>query len=338
MKKDISDHIFDKGFQDSVTKDSLKDCSSEKKENSESVVATLISYVLKWKQDEINRLQISDDDFQNIKHKSLAIFRQPANSSRLITRRLMRIAVAASLLIAFGIAGYLLGEKQFFSAGDLQSRVIEFSTPPGQQSDLTLPDGTFVALNYDSKLKYHISRDKKLQVVELVGEGFFKVTKNKSRIFRVITPDMSVTDLGTQFDVRAYPDDNETETTLLEGSVEIKDIPGKETSVLLKPGEQWRYDKRTGQDQVVKTNAAMATTWRKGEYYFKKKTLSEIAKTLERMYKVNIHFQDAELGREVFSGAVYKNDGINRFFGLVNLTIPIRIKRDSNEIRIIKRK
>ena len=338
MKKDISNHIFNKEFQTSVTKDSLKEYSSEKKRNSESAVAMLIGYVLKWKRNEINDTRISDDDFQNIKHKSLTIFRQSAKSSRLVIRRFVRIAVAASVLIAFGIVGYLLGEKQFFSAGNLQSQVIEFSTPPGQQSELTLPDGTLVALNYDSKLKYHISRNKKLQVIELVGEGFFKVTKNKSRVFRVITPDMSVNDLGTQFDVRAYPDDNETETTLLEGSVEIKDIPGKETSVLLKPGEQWRYDKRTGQDQVVKTNAAMATTWRKGEYYFKKKTLSEIAKTLERMYKVNIHFQDTELGQKMFSGAVYKDDDINRFFGLVNLTIPIKVKRDGDDIWVKRRK
>ena len=338
MKKDISDHIFDKEFQDTITKDSLKEYSSGKKKNSASAFAILIGYVLKWKRNEINRTQISDDDFQDIKSKSLTIFRQPANSSRLVIRRFIRIAVAASILIAFGIAGYLLGEKQFFSANDLQSQVIEFSTPRGQQSELTLPDGTFVALNYDSRLKYHISRNKKLQVVELTGEGFFKVTKNKSRVFRVITSDMSVNDLGTQFDVKAYPDDDQTETTLLEGSVEIKDIPGKETPVLLKPGEQWRYDKRTGQYQVLKTNAEMATTWRKGEYYFQKKTLSEIARTLDRMYKVNIHFQNTELGQEVFSGAVYKNDGINRFFGLVNLTIPIRIKRDSNDIWIIKRK
>ncbi|GMT45180.1 MAG: anti-sigma factor [bacterium] len=337
MKKNISDNIFDKKFQDSITKDSLKEYCTEKKENSESAVAMLVGYVLKWKRNEINHTQISDDDFQNIRRKSLTIFRRSVNSSRLVIRRLTRIAVAASVLIAFGIAGYLLGEKQFFSANDLQSQVIEFSTPRGQQSELTLPDGTFVALNYDSKLKYHISRDKKSQIIELVGEAFFKVTKNKSRVFRVITPNMSVNDLGTQFDVRAYPDDNETETTLLEGIVEIKDIPGKETSVLLKPGEQWRYDKRTGQDRVVKTNAAMATTWRKGEYYFKKKTLSEIAKTLERMYKVNIHFQDAELGQKVFSGMVYKDDGINRFFDMVNLSVPIKVKKDSSDIWI-KRK
>lgn len=338
MKKDISDHIFDKKFQDTITKDSLKEYYTKKKENNESAFAMLIGYVLKWKRNEIHHPQISDDDFQNIKRKSLTIFSQPDNSSRLVIRRLTRIAVAASVLIAFGIAGYLLGEKQFFSSGDLQSQVIEFSTPRGQQAELTLPDGTFVALNYDSKLKYHISRDKKSQIIELVGEAFFKVTKNKSRVFRVITPNMSVNDLGTQFDVRAYPDDNETETTLLEGIVEIKDIPGKETSVLLKPGEQWRYDKRTGQDHVVKTNAAMATTWRKGEYYFKKKTLSEIAKTLERMYKVNIHFQDTELGQKMFSGAVYKDDDINRFFGLVNLTIPIKVKRDGDDIWVKRRK
>ena len=334
MKKNTSDHLFDKRFQNKLTKDSLKEYSEEKGKDSESALAILIGYVLKWKRNELPPSQISESDWHKIKHESLNIYRQSASASRFFTRRMSRIAAAASILIIMGVASYLLGEKHFFTAGDLQSQVIEFNTPKGQQSEVTLPDGTFVALNYDSQLKYHITQDKKLQEIELVGEAYFKVTKNKSRVFRVITPTMSVNVLGTQFDVRAYPEDNQTETTLLEGVVEIKDIPQKGSPVLLKPGEQWSYDKKTGKDQVLKTDASLVTTWRTGEYYFNRKPLDEIAKTLERMYKVKIHFKNTDLGKEVFSGAVYKADDIEKFFDLVNLTIPIKVSSDSTNIWI----
>jgi len=333
MKKETSDHLFDKQFKESLTKDSLKKFPEEKTKDKESALAMLIGYVLKWKRREIDHSHIGEKDFQKIKHESLEIFRR-SSSSGFTIKRLPRIAAAASILIIMGVASYLLGEKHFFSSGEMQAQVIEFNTPRGQQSEVTLPDGTFVALNYDSKLKYHISPDKKLQEIELVGEAYFKVTHNKSRVFRVITPDMSVNVLGTQFDVRAYPEDNRTETTLLKGVVEIKDIPQKEAPVMLKPGEQWRYDKSTGEDNVIQANTNLVTTWRTGEYHFNRQPLNEIAKTLERMYKVNIHFRDAELGKEVFSGAAYKDDNIEKFFDLVNLTIPIKVQRDSTDIWI----
>jgi len=334
MKKNISDHLFDKQFQDKLTKDSLRDYHEEKRKNRESALALLIGYVLKWKRNEIQQSQIEDDDFKRIKHESLDIFRRKSKFSGHFIKRLPRIAAAASILLILGVTSYFLGERHFFSSGDLQSQVIEFNTPRGQQSEVTLPDGTFVALNYDSKLKYHISPDKKLQEIELVGEAYFKVTHNKSRVFRVITPNMSVNVLGTQFDVRAYPEDSQTQTTLLEGVVEIKDIPQKEAPVMLKPGEQWRYDKNTGEDKVIQANTNLVTTWRTGEYHFNRQPLNEIAKTLERMYKVNIHFRDVELGKEVFSGAAYKDDNIEKFFDLVNLTIPIKVQRDSTDIWI----
>ena len=334
MKKETSDHLFDKHFQESLTKDSLKEIPEEKKKSKESALAMLIGYVLKWKRNEMPRVQVGDDDFRKIRHESLEIYRRTSHTTGYILRKLPRVAAAASILIILGVASYLLGEKHYFSSGDLQARVIEFKTPRGQQSEVTLPDGTFVALNYDSKLKYHISPDKKLQEIELVGEAYFKVTHNKSRVFRVITPNMSVNVLGTQFDVRAYPEDSHTETTLLKGVVEIKDIPQKKAPVMLSPGEQWSYDKNTGQDKVEKTDASLVTTWRTGEYHFNRQPLNEIAKTLDRMYKVNIHFRDAQLGKEVFSGAAYKDDNIEKFFALVNLTIPIKVQRDSTEIYI----
>ena len=148
---------------------------------------------------------------------------------------------------------------------------------------------------------------------------------------------MNVNVLGTEFNVRAYNDDQKTETTLLEGSIEIKGIPGQEKSVLLRPGQKWTYNKTEHKQELAKTDASMSTLWRNGEYYFEKIPLGELAKTLERMYKVNIHFQDSSLENEIYTGSVYQNEAIGNLFNIVNLTVPINVKTDKNEIWISKK-
>lgn len=335
MKNSITDLIFNKKFKDGVSKESLKEYRGLKKNDPESALATLIAYVLKFKQ-EILTSKTNPADFYEIKRGSLELFRQNG-ASRFSLSRYLRISVAASILLLFAVGGYFIGETHLFSGPLFQSEAIGFNTPKGQQSELTLPDGTFVALNYDSKLKYRISRDKNIQLVELEGEAFFKVTKNKSRTFRVVTADMDVNVLGTEFDVKAYKNDQKTETTLLEGSIEIKGITGHPEPVLLRPGEKWTYDKGAHKHAVDRTDPQLSTLWRNGEYYFDKIPLEELEKTLERMYKVDIHFQGSSLGQEVYSGSIYQEDDIKKLFDIINLTVPISVNIDKNEIWITRK-
>ncbi len=333
MKKTTPDYLFDPEFKKRISKDSLSEQKSGNQDQ-QTKLAWLIGYVFKFKQKET--LEGSKLDFEEMREQSLELYRQSKSGVfRIINIR--KIAVAASIIILVGFGGYWLGKSGIMTTFEQQAEVIEFKTPKGQQSELTLPDGTFVALNYDSKLKYHLANDKSLQEVELEGEAFFHVTKNKSRTFRVITHDMNVNVLGTQFDVRAYANDLHTETTLLEGSVEIKDIPEQEQSVLLKPGEKWLFSKNDHQQQVVTVDPQLSTLWRTGEYYFDKVRLGELAKTLERMYNVNIHFQDSSLEDEIYSGSVYQSDEIGKLFEIIGLTIPIDVRRDGRDIWLAKK-
>lgn len=336
MKKSVGDLIFNRKFRDDVSKRSIENYADLKRKDPVLALAALIAYVLKFKRKDISQPGISQTDFFEIKTESLKLFHQH-QSSRITMIRYLKIAAAASVLLLFAVGGYRMGTSHLFSDYAFQSGVIEFNTPKGQQSELTLPDGTFVALNYDSKLKYRISPDHTLQEVELDGEAFFKVTKDRSRTFRVITPEMNVNVLGTEFDIRAYKNDLQTETTLVEGRVEITDIPEQQGSVFLKPGEKWSYNKTDRQQAIVKVNPQLSTLWRNGEYYFEKVPLGELAKTLERMYKVTIHFQDPGLENEVYSGSVYQDDDINKVFGMINLTVPVTVKTQKDEIWI-KRK
>jgi len=336
MKKSVRDFLFDKGFQDKISLQSIKEHDDLKKDKPETALAMLIGYVLKFKGENIPLSKTEASDISEIKEKSLEQFRlhQTETVSKI---RYLRIAVAASVLVLFTAGAYWLGRNHIFEGLNQQSGIIEFNTPKGQQSELILPDGTFVALNYDSKLKYHISANKKMQEVELNGEAFFRVTKNKYRTFRVITRDMNVNVLGTEFNVRAYKNDLRTETTLLEGRIEIKGIQNQNKPVFLEPGQKWSYNKAENKQELVKVNAKLSTLWRNGEYYFEKIPLGELAKTLERMYKVNIHFQNTGLENEVYTGSVYQNEKIDTLFRIINLTVPIKVKTEKNEIWISKK-
>ncbi|MCW0483082.1 FecR family protein [Gaoshiqia sediminis] len=328
MKKTTPDYLFDPKFKDRISKDSLSGLKSGNQEPQRKL-AWLIGYVLKLKR---NEFQLDSRlDFEDIREQSLELFRENKTGAFRIMN-IRKVAVAASILILVGLGGYMIGKSGITAVSEQQAQVIEFNTPKGQQSELTLPDGTFVALNYDSKLKYHLGNNKSLLEVELEGEAFFQVTKNKSRTFRVITRDMSVNVLGTQFDVRAYANDLHTETTLLEGSIEIKDIPDQEKSVLLKPGQKWLYNRNDHQQQLVSVDPQLSTLWRNGEYYFEKVRLGELAKTLERMYNVSIHFQDSGLEDEMYSGSVYQSDEIGKLFEIIGLTIPIHVRTDGRDI------
>ncbi len=336
MGRDIQDRLFDKKLRNEVSKESLKDYKKLKQTDSDSALALLVSYILKFKKKELQTKHVGAPEFDQIKHDALNIYNRK-RSARVFSIRNFQIAAAAAILIIFGVSSYLMGEYHLFSGFNSQNDVIEIATSKGQQSELTLPDGTFVALNYDSKLKYHLTNGDALQEVELVGEAFFKVTKNKARAFRVITKDMNVNVLGTEFNVKAYENDRKTETVLVEGIVEIDNITAHNKPVMLEPGDKWTFDKVSHQHTISRTDAGLTKRWITGEHYFDKITLGELAKTLERMYKVDIRFKDSSLKNEIYSGSVYQDEAIEELFDVIKLTIAINIEKNEDEIWISKK-
>lgn len=330
MRKSVVDYLFDRDFNEKISRDSLPEYRKYNEEGDQKGTASLISYVLKFKKKKVIASSIPTESFSLIKNQSLELYR---NRNRSVRFNFSRIAVAASLVVA-ALFAYWAGSQQWFSGFAGESKVIEFSTPEGQQSELILPDGTFVALNYGSTLKYHVSGNKAKQQVELNGEAFFKVAKNKSRTFKVVTEKMSVNVLGTEFNVKAYSQDRSCETTLLEGSIEINDLPGSRESIRMVPGQKWSYHKATKSQQLISVDPQLSTSWRNGEYYFEKVSLKELANALERMYKVDIYFQDSSLENEVYSGVVFKSENISSVFQIINLTLPLSVQIDGDQIQI----
>ena len=209
----------------------------------------------------------------------------------------------------------------------LPMKDMEVIVERGQKAKVSLPDGTSVWMNSDTKLKYAADFNYKDRVIELDGEAFFDVAKNKEKPFVVKANDLEVQALGTQFNVKAYSTDNQLVTSLIEGMVAVRD---KKETVILNPNEMadfYKFDNKIVKNRIEDVDLVLA--WRANELAFDGENLEEIATILERLYNINIVFESPKLKKIRFSGKI-KNNNLENVFQLINLVAPISyIVKDS---------
>ena len=210
---------------------------------------------------------------------------------------------------------------------------IHFETSTGQTAKATLPDGTSVWLNSESKLEVIEGlTNSNIRQLRLSGEAYFEVTKDSLRPFIVTTqqgPCIKV--LGTTFNVNAYPGENIT-TTLVEGSVEFLDRHQQHLA-LLKPGDQVTYNTTSCQLQFKQVDGEISGVWKEGILIFKDETLSTIAPKLERFYNVTIIFEKENLKEKKLSGRALKDYPIEKILEMFHMLSQInyRIENKPNE-------
>lgn len=147
-------------------------------------------------------------------------------------------AAAIFLLAVSSVSIYLMLEKD-----KPQKDLVECFIPTAEIRELTLPDGTG-----DAKFEKHLTVPEqfagKTRSVYLIGEANFQVKPDEKHPFIVKANDFQITALGTEFNVNAYPENNELIATLLEGSVKVE-FNNLISNVILKPSEQITYNKQT---------------------------------------------------------------------------------------------
>lgn len=223
--------------------------------------------------------------------------------------------------------------------------------PFGKTRELILPDGTRLRLNSGSTITYPQSFAANKREVTLQGEGFFEVTKNRKRPFLVVTDHLTVKVLGTVFNVKAYADDKNTETTLLRGKVqvELKDRPEK--SIILLPNEKLVVmNDSPDNDNIVNDKEARTeyqlkklpnikpedikeTAWLSNRMVFINENFEGVAKQMERKYNVQIIFDDQVLKTEQISGVLEK-ESLENALGIIKLTTPFKFKTEGRTIHI----
>ncbi|MDN5283981.1 MAG: FecR protein [Mucilaginibacter sp.] len=212
------------------------------------------------------------------------------------------------------------------------SEINTITTPRGGQYQIELEDGTKVWLNAASSIKFpQVFTDKNRQV-ELSGEAYFEVAKNKTKPFIVKANGTQIQVFGTHFNVNAYTDNSSIATTLLEGSVSMT-YAG--TKVMLKPGQQG-VTSITGlpiKTDFVDTEEVMA--WKNGLFIFHDQSIANIMKQVSRWYDVDIEYQDGTQNKE-FGGTISKYKNITELLNNLQLTQTIHYKLEGRRVIIMK--
>ena len=205
--------------------------------------------------------------------------------------------------------------------------------PVGGEYRMALADGTVVWLNSASELEIPTFFQGGERRVRLAGEAYFEVARDESRPFRVEAQGVTVEVLGTKFNVTAYPDEENTATTLVEGRVRLTNLAGKE--VELNPGEQ---AVALGKEiRVGKVNVENVISWMTGRYYFYQARLEEIFRQAERWYGVRVRFEEEELKDIRFSGGVLKFNPVEDLLKMVEATGPVRFRVDGKNILVMRK-
>ena len=239
--------------------------------------------------------------------------------------------IAASILIPVLIISTVYFYKEMDHYKQIPNIV---SVNKGQRAGITLPDGTIVHLNSESKLTYTPDFNGKLREVVLEGEAFFEVTPNKEKPFIVKTSVFDVEVLGTSFNVSVYNDENIVETALMEGKVKLtmKGCPSK--PVYLTPSQKFIYSRSDRQGTISIMEGDTELAWKQGILAFSAEPLEEVFRKIERWYGVTMHYDKESLVNDNFTGQ-FKMISIQEMMNILRMHYNLKFKIENNDIYII---
>lgn len=214
------------------------------------------------------------------------------------------------------------GEEIIYKANQSNTEEVAYNyltIPRGGQFFIKLSDGTQVWLNSETQLKYPVSfKEGETRQVELVyGEAYFDVSPSalhKGSKFKVFNQSQEIEVLGTEFNIKAYKDETNVYTTLVEGSVAVAFDGGKENLI---PSQQSILDILNSTVMVAKVDVYSQISWKEGVFTFEGKPLKDIVKVLSRWYDVDFVFEDKSSEEKRFNGSLNRKLNINEILDII---------------------
>lgn len=278
-----------------------------------------------------------------------------------ILSRFKQILRIAAIFIIFALIGSLI-TFLFIKTPPPQikkGRLISVYAPKGSKAMTILPDGTQVWLNAGSNLSYHIdSYGENNRAVNLIGQAFFKVVTNPQKPFIVTAKSLKIKALGTEFDVKAYPEENTIETTLIKGIVKIEGKNHKKQSFTITMNPKQKVTFYSGKALVETSTLTdpsnldekklshikletpppstpaeplindvekpdLYTSWKDDRWVFEGEEIGNLAVLLERRFNVKIVFNSEELKSYKFTG-IFQQETLEQILKVLKLTAPLR--------------
>ncbi len=261
------------------------------------------------------RLQASDD---SVAAEAGAAFYFP--------KRKRKGMIAAILLLSVGLSVLYLwiSRSAVIQQSTVKKNRNEVSTKQGSHSKVVLPDGSVVWLNAKSSIIYNKDFEGEIREVTLDGEAYFDVAHDSSRPFIIHASNIDIRVLGTVFNVKSYGNDGYTETSLIEGEIEVSlaGNPGKR--IRMKPSEKLVVrdslpndtpDRRSNQQTIIRTtinyepadSTITETLWMDNRLVFRDRSFADLAVEFERRYGVIFEFTDEAVKTLAFTAA-FKNE------------------------------
>lgn len=241
-----------------------------------------------------------------------------------LTKNILKIAAAILLMIGCSYLFSLYNSPQT----DVITQTIH--VPFSNRISITLPDGTLVWLNSNTTLKYPSAFTDKQRVVELNGEAYFEVTKNKDKAFVVKTNKYNIEVLGTTFDVEAYANKPTFTTTLFTGKIKLYHEDKKQTLVL----NEGEVAELIDNDLKVFQNKSNSYRWRDGIIIIEDKSFGEIMELFEKYYGYEIIIKNDKVKERGYQGKLLIADGIDHALRVLQNDFMFSYKRDKDMTRI----
>ncbi|ASV31035.1 FecR family protein [Maribacter cobaltidurans] len=248
----------------------------------------------------------------------------------------------SKLIKAHGkVVGTQKGKQLVYKDDGTETKFIynTLSVPNGKRFNVVLSDGTKVYLNSGSSITYpeRFVRDS-VRRVFLKGEAYFEVAHNDKHEFIVKTEELNVKVYGTKFNITNYPEDENTEIVLLEGSVSLRQSGNAEinqSEFFLIPGYKGTFNKSNKKIVDTKVNTALYTSWMEGNLVFRNAAFEKITQKLERHYNVVIINNNAKLATEKFNATIeVEYETIEQVLNYFNKVYQIEFKIIENKIII----
>ena len=330
------------------------------------------AYFLKMQSIWLGTGQSSGVDMVNTEKALLKIQQATGTGTRETSKRsfslVSRISgIAAAFLMMFLLGGlasyYLVGDR-----GD-DTTIASVYAPKGSKAQTVLPDGSEVWLNAGSKLSYNnTSYFRKNREVRLAGEAYFQVVTDRDRPFVVKVNGLDIKALGTEFNVKAYPEEKIVETTLVKGIVKIEgsDLEKRIIDITLTPrqkaicyteggfrvsteqSEQAISAGETGEDTewddhppvkvsraVITSNVKtdLYTSWRDNRWIIEGMDIGQLSVLIERKYNVSIEFASAELKDYKFTGT-FQDETLEQVMQVLKLTAPLNYEIGKGRVEL----
>lgn len=307
---------------------------------------------------------LSPDEENDLVEKRLSEFdmvlrlteeKEHLRSRRIISGKMIRVAACVFAVVSLSVIFYFYSGGEHNQTASRPGRKTNDAYRAGTPTFVTLQDGTQVWLNKGTTLKCAPDFNKKNREVILSGEAYFDVSPNANKPFIVRAGHfMKVKVLGTTFNLKAYPHDPYIEASLITGKIAIDMSGDKKSGIILNPHQKITFylnDSSRRNDQLHRRTENQESyhihsitpnpvdrhlselSWMRGELAFNDMPFNELAYDLERIYQVNISFEDADL-KEYHLTGVFKGESLDEVLAALQVTTPFHYDISNKEVII----